>query len=58
MRTLFGAALAAVAVASDIDTKFLQWIAEYGRSYGTVAEYKFRLERFIEKNTFIEEHNS
>ena len=51
-------AFAGAAQASVIDNKFMEWISNYGRSYGTVAEYQFRLARFAEADQLIEEHNS
>ena len=38
--------------------KFMNFITTYGRSYGTRAEYKFRLELFSKKLAEIEEFNS
>lgn len=41
---IFAAALALVsfAVADEMDTKFMEYIAGYGKSYGTIEEYNFR----------------
>ena len=36
----------------------MQFIAEYGKTYGTKAEYNFRLNEFSQKLAKIEEHNS
>jgi len=46
MKTFFAAALAAFASANDMEGRFMQWISEHGRSYGTVEEYKFRMNEF------------
>ena len=37
---------------------FMSFITEYGRSYGTTAEYKFRLDIFAKKLAFINEWNA
>ena len=52
------AMLAGAAAASQIDTKFMEYISNHGKSYGTVAEYKFRLAQFEKLDQLIEEHNS
>jgi hypothetical protein len=36
----------------------MQYMAMYGKTYGTKAEYKFRLDQFAQRLTQIEEHNS
>lgn len=54
MRTFVAAALlGAVSFATDvndIESQFMNWVAKYGRSYGTREEYKFRLEMFTQKH--------
>lgn len=37
---------------------FMQWIAQWGKSYGTHEEYIFRLARYAEVDAFINEVNS
>lgn len=49
MRTFAAIALAGFAAATpmaDIEYKFINYVAKYGKSYGTKEEYAFRLERF------------
>merc|ERR1719506_3163884 len=55
------AALALLGVASaydEVENSYLQHIAEYGKSYGTEEEYKFRLGVYRQKIEFIRQHNS
>jgi len=51
-------AFVGAASAAMIDTKFMEWIGEHGRSYGTVEEFEFRAARFAEAERQIVEHNS
>jgi len=37
--------------------KFMQYIMEWGKSYGTSEEYEFRLGVWMSKEAFIQEHN-
>jgi len=37
---------------------FMRYISEYGKSYGTKAEYNFRLGLFSEEAAKIEAHNA
>jgi len=57
MKTFFAAALCAFASANDMEGRFMQWISEHGRSYGTVEEYKFRMAEFARTDAQIENHN-
>ena len=41
-----------------LDELFMNHVAEFGLSYGTIEEYKFRLERFTETHEEISRHNS
>ena len=43
---------------NNFRTDFMQHITEHGLSYGTVEEYEFRFQRFLETQAFIEEHNA
>ena len=43
---------------SPAEYKFMDFITQHGKSYGTVAEYKFRLEIFAKRIQEHEEHNS
>lgn len=49
---------AAAVTASDLEFKFMNYIAEHGKSYGTVEEYKYRLERFSEVEAEIKNVNN
>jgi C1A family cysteine protease len=40
------------------DHQFIRYVAEYGKSYGTKAEFEFRAAEFKKKLAAIEEHNS
>jgi C1A family cysteine protease len=40
------------------DYEFMKWVTEYGKTYGTRAEFDFRAEQFKGTLAFIEEHNS
>jgi cathepsin L len=59
MKTFIAIALAgAVSAIDPVEQKFIGYITQYGKSYGTVEEYKFRLEQFARNNAIVEEHNS
>ena len=53
--TLLGVASA---VSSDLETAFLNFLAEHNKSYGTREEYEFRLNEFSKKVAFIQKHNA
>lgn len=56
MRTFALAALAAVSsatVMTQLDYKFINYVATFGKSYGTVEEYNFRMQVFAEKDIEI-----
>merc|ERR1719174_911370 len=38
--------------------KFVSYIAEHNKSYATSEEFTFRMNQFIEKDNFINEHNA
>jgi len=40
------------------DYKFMEYVTEYGKSYGTVAEFMFRKEQFVARHNFIEGFNA
>jgi hypothetical protein len=40
------------------DHEFIRYVAEYGKSYGTKAEYEFRAAQFKQTLVKIAEHNS
>ena len=43
---------------TDEDYKFMSYVSEYGKSYGTVAEFMFRKEHFTTRHRQIEAWNS
>ena len=45
-------------VITSAEQQFMHFVAEYGKTYGTKAEYQFRLNEFTQKLIEIEEHNS
>jgi hypothetical protein len=53
-------ALAAVnaALPAEVETAFLNYISEHGKSYGTREEYELRLNEFHRKVTYIQKHNA
>jgi len=61
MKTFITLALAGAASAfdiSDVETKFMGYMTQYGKSYGTVEEYKFRLEQFTRNHNIVIQHNA
>ena len=40
------------------DYKFMEFVTQYGKSYGTVAEFMFRKEQFVTRHNLIEEFNA
>jgi KDEL-tailed cysteine endopeptidase len=58
MKSFILAAVASSAMAlSEIESAFLGYITEQGKSYSTVAEYEMRLRTFAVKHAYIQEHN-
>ena len=58
MKTFVLAALSASAFAlSEIESDFLAYITQYGKSYKSMAEYEQRLRNFAVKSAQINEHN-
>ena len=58
MKSFILAAVASSAMAlSEIESAFLGYITQYGKSYSSVAEYEMRLRNFAVKHAAIEEHN-
>jgi len=55
-------ALFATAVAAnqqqEIESTFINYLSEHGKSYGTREEFMFRLTEFKKKHDFIQMHNS
>lgn len=61
MKTFFALALAGAVSAAplnDIEHKFMGYMTQYGKSYGTIAEYAFRLEQFTRNHIAVVEHNA
>ena len=61
MKTFFALALAGAVSATpinDFEHKFMGYMTQYGKSYGTVDEYLFRLEQFTRNHLTIVQHNS
>ena len=57
----FFAALALVGSAfasSEIESAFLGYITQFGKSYGSVAEYQFRMTQFARNYASVISHNS
>lgn len=59
MKSFFALALAgAVSATSEVESAFMGYITQYGKSYGTIAEYEFRLAQFARNHAIVLEHNS
>jgi len=61
MKTFAVALLAGLAAAvpmTDIEYKFINYVAKYGKSYATVEEYEARMENFIKIENYISKVNS
>jgi C1A family cysteine protease len=59
MKTFIALTLAAaVSANSEVESAFMGYITQYGKSYGTIEEYKFRLEHFARNHATILEHNA
>jgi C1A family cysteine protease len=59
MKTFIALTLAAAVTANnEIESAFMGYITQYGKSYGTVEEYKFRLGQFMRNHATIIEHNA
>jgi hypothetical protein len=52
------AGLAAATPMTSMDYKFINYVAEHGKSYGTHEEYMFRMEQFAIKEAEIASHNA
>jgi len=59
MKTIAIAAFVGAATAmTEIESAFLGWITEHGKSYTSVEEYGFRLSQFVRAHHEILEHNA
>mmetsp|Transcript_87904 Transcript_87904/g.121185 ORF Transcript_87904/g.121185 Transcript_87904/m.121185 type:complete len:170 (+) Transcript_87904:72-581(+) len=50
-------AMLVAAVAAN-EAAFMEWVQEWGKSYGTRAEFEFRMERFMEAEANIVANNA
>ncbi len=59
MKSYFGL-LSAVSAAEITSTelKFIEYIAQFGKSYGTIAEYQFRFDQFTRNYGAVISHNA
>jgi len=48
----------AAAVLTSMDYEFMSFVTEYGKSYGTVAEFNFRQTQFAKTHNEIEAFNA
>ena len=51
------ALVAAVSATTEVESAFMGYITQYGKSYTTVAEYQFRLEQFARNHAIVVDHN-
>jgi C1A family cysteine protease len=61
MRTFAVATLTALVAATpmtDIEYRFINYVAKFGKSYGTKEEYSFRLEQFANIEAAIQQSNA
>jgi len=57
MKTFVLAAIAAIATATpmtEVEYRFINYVAKFGKSYGTKEEYAFRLKQFAIKDAEME----
>jgi C1A family cysteine protease len=60
MKTFITLALAgaASALSPEIEHKFMGYMTQFGKSYGTMEEYTFRLEQFARNHLVVVDHNT
>jgi hypothetical protein len=61
MKTFIALALASAVSAtplSDIEHKFMGYMTQYGKSYGTIEEYQYRLVQFARNYAAVISHNA
>lgn len=51
-------AVAAHNITAEVETEYLTYIAEHGKSYGTEEEFKFRLATFARNQKYIAQYNA
>jgi len=57
MRAACIATLATMGLASDIETLYAKYVAQYRKNYLTTEEYEMRMAIFAKKHYIISEHN-
>ena len=58
MKYILAAMVGAASALSEIESAFLGYITQFGKSYSTMAEYEHRLAQFAQKHSFINGHNA
>ena len=61
MKTFIAAALMGALASAEITAdyfEFSNFVAKYNKTYGSVEEYQFRMEQFLNTHAFIEEINN
>ena len=58
MRSYIALALAAFASANETKARFMQFITEFGKNYGTVEEFEFRFAQWLTVDMDINAHNA
>lgn len=59
MKSILALALVgAASAASEVESAFMAYITQFGKSYSSVAEYELRLEQFTRNHQSILEHNA
>ena len=57
MKIAAAALIGAVSALTEVEFEFLQYVAKYGKTYASMAEYEQRLANFTEKHEFIQNHD-
>jgi len=58
MKFVLAAVAGYAAAMSEIESNFLGYITQFGKSYASIAEYEHRLEQFAMKHSYIQGHNA
>ena len=59
MKSFIALALDSAATASStVESAFMGYITQFGKSYGTIAEYQLRLEQFTRNYADVMQHNA
>jgi hypothetical protein len=56
MKYFIAAAIVASVSANELSAKFMEFITQHGKSYGTVEEFEFRKALFAKTEAFIARH--